>query len=106
MALAQSKTSWANYTAFVKTLARVDISFEWLAFFFSQRGQSLGGKLNMLESHRDILKEHACSLDDLGIPPKPENTRIVVFSYEEAWGLDRELLDKVALALNLPPYFL
>ena len=108
MASTQSRTFWTTYTDYVKTLARADPSFAWLAYFFSQTplSSNSGGQLNVLESHNDTLKEYACPLEDLGISPKAGTTRIVVFSYEEAWGIRREVLDQVALALNLPPYFL
>ena len=45
-------------------------------------------------------------LDELESPPRPGNTRFVVLSYNESWSLDREVLDKIALSLNLPPFFL
>lgn len=108
MALARSEITWATYAAYVDSLARVDPNFEWLARFFSRRqqGQSKGVQLNILESNNDILKDHACSLDKLDSAPGPGHTRIVVLSYVEAWSLDREILDKVALSLNLPPFFL
>jgi len=108
MASAQSEITWPNYTIFINAVARVDPDFEWLARFLSQHQQRRfsGGQLNILESHGDTIKDNACSLDDLDIPPKVDSTRIVVLSYEEVWSLNRELLDKVALALNLSPYFL
>ena len=108
MASAQSDTSWPDYTTFVNAVARVNPEFKWLARFFSHRPQSepAGGQLNILESHGDTIEANACSLDDLNVPPKVGNTRIVVLSYGEVWSLNRELLDRVALALNLPPYYL
>ncbi|KAI9875290.1 MAG: hypothetical protein M1830_008655 [Pleopsidium flavum] len=108
MTPAQSETSWPTYAAYVDALARVDSNFEWLARFFSrsQQGVSTGEQLNILESNNDTLEDHACSLDELESPPRPGSTRIVVLSYNEAWSLDREVLDKVALSLNLPPFFL
>ena len=108
MASAQFESSWPNYRTFVNAVARVDPNFEWLDNFFSQHQQrrSLEGQLNILESDGETIKENACSLDDLNLPPKAGATRIVVLSYKEVWTLDRELLDKLALALNMPPYFL
>ena len=108
MASAQSESSWPSYTTFVNALTRVDPDFEWLKRFFSQQqqGRSSDGHLNILESHGDTIKDNACSLDDLSLPPEAGSTRIVVLSYGEVWSLNRELLDKVALALNLSPYFL
>ena len=62
--------------------------------------------MNVLETNADVLEDHVCSLDELEFPPERGTTRIVVFSYEEVWSCDREVLDKVALTLNLPPFFL
>lgn len=108
MASAQSEITLPNYTTFINAVARVDPNFEWLASFFShhQQRSSSGGRLKILESSRDIVKDNACSLDNLHIPPKAGSTRIVILSYGEAWSLNRQLLDKVAFALNLSPYFL
>lgn len=62
--------------------------------------------MNILESHGDTIKNNVCSLDGLNLTLKAGSTRIVVLSYGEAWSLNRELLDKVALALDLSPYSL
>ena len=104
----RSRTPWPTYTSFVNALARVDSNFQWLSHFFSRnrQGDSLGGNLNIIESSTSNIKDHACSLDDLQTPPKLGNTRIVVLSYEESWALDRKVLDKIAISLNLPPFFL
>ena len=108
MASAQFESSWPDYRTFVNAVARVDPNFEWLDNFFSQHQRRLSseGQLNILESHGETIKDNACSLDDLNFPPKAGTTRIVVLFYKEVWSLDRELLDKLALALNLSPYFL
>ena len=86
----------------------MDSSFQWLSRFFSRnrQGNSSEGHLNILECSDDTIKDHACSLDELKDSPGPGSTRIVVFSYRQAWALDREVLDKIAIALNLPPFFL
>ena len=108
MASIQPEITWSNYTTFVHAVAQVDPNFEWLDRFLShhQQGRFLGGQLNIFESCGDTIKDNACSLEDLNLPPKADTTRIVVLSYDEAWSLNRELLDKVALALDLSPYFL
>lgn len=100
--------NWPNYTTFVKALAQVDHSYTWLAGFFSVNPdwQTAEGSLNILEINEDGIKDQACSLDGLHTPPIAGNTRIVVLSYYEVDNLNRELLDRVALSLNLPPGFL
>ena len=104
----QPEPSWPDYASFVKAVARVDREFQWLDLFFSHGlpKHLSGGQLDIIECHGDVIGSSTCSLDDLHLPPKAGSTRIIVLSYDEVWSLDRELLDKVAFALNLPPYFL
>ena len=108
MPLNQPEISWPDYASYVNALSQVDTDYEWLAKFFSHNQQShpSEGHLNILESHEDIIEDYACSLDDLHTPPRAGVTRIVILSYKEIWALDRKVLDKVALTLNLSPYFL
>ena len=108
MSSEHSLYSWPSYTAFVNALAQVDSGYEWLAAFFSQtsQGRAPGGQCKILESHGDVVERTVKSLDHLNISPPASTTRIVVLSYKEAWSLDRKLLDRVAMALNLSPYFL
>ena len=108
MSSGQSLTSWPDYTTFVNALARDDSAYEWLAAFFAdvRRGAAAVGQLNILESREDTLEHSAESLDRLHIPPPRGTTRIVVLSYTEVWSLDRTLLKKIAMNLNLSPYFL
>lgn len=108
MTAAQSRNYWPTYSAYVDALARVDDNFEWLSRYFAEhrQGDPKGGHLNILETIDGNIKDHVCSLDELGSPPRPGNTRIVVLSYDQVWSIDREVLDKIAMTLNLPPYFL
>lgn len=63
------------------------------------------GSLHVLECDEDGIKDQACSFDKFHSPPAAGSTRIVLLSHSNAWNLDRELLDRVALSLNLPPCF-
>lgn len=100
--------SWSSYTAFVAALARIDAHFEWLRVFLGHAPPegSYGGRLIVLQSENGQLKEHTSAIDDLNHPPDFGSTRLIILSYEEAWSINRELLDHVALSLNLPPFFL
>ncbi|KAL9601480.1 MAG: hypothetical protein Q9179_002849 [Wetmoreana sp. 5 TL-2023] len=108
MTSAHQENTWPDYATFVKELAKVDSNFKRLADFFSENlpREDLEGDLKILESHDDVIEDQTRSIDDLRIPPKAGTTRIVVLSYEMEWCLDRVMLDKVAFALNLPPFFL
>lgn len=99
---------FASYNAYVQALSRQFPDFEWLARFFSHRPQVLESKtrVTILDSEDGILKTRRFSLDTLAVPPRPGTTRLVILSYQEVWSIERYLLDAVAMALNLPPYFL
>lgn len=100
--------SWSSYTAFVTALTRVDANFEWLRLFLSHTPAegSSGGRLIVLQSENGQLKEHTGAIDNLSLPPDFGSTRLIILSYEEVWSIDRELLDHVALSLDVPPFFL
>ncbi|KAL9586733.1 MAG: hypothetical protein Q9203_003757 [Teloschistes exilis] len=100
------KENWPNYATFVKALAPIDRNLQWLADFISQdAGPTSEGSLHVLEYDEDGIKDQAYSFDKLHSPPAAGSTRIVLLSHSNTWNLDRELLDRVALSLNLPPYF-
>ena len=97
-----------SYTEYIKVLAKGDPQFSWLARFFSYRPQNPVSttELSIVEIENETLVNKSFSLDELAVSPPPGTTRLLILSYDEAWGIKRDILDGFAMALNLEPYFL
>jgi len=59
-----------------------------------------------MDSENGQMIEKTIPLHSLQVCPSTVKTRIVYIYYGDAWSINRDLLDEIALELNLPPYFL
>ena len=97
-----------SYAGYIHALARINPKFEWLSRFFAHIPpvSTFTDEVSIMTSENGTLTDEVFSEDLLLSSPKPGTTRLVIISYEEIWTIDRDNLDRVAMALNVPPYFL
>ena len=99
---------FSTYTEYIKALAQGDPQFSWLASFFSYRPLKpvSTAEISIVDIENGTLKDTPFLLDELAVSPPCGSTRLVILSYDEAWGIERDIHDGLAMTLNLPPYFL
>lgn len=100
--------TFSSYTDFVQLLASQQPQYKWLLDFLIHATDGLGQntKLFVADSENGCLVQKSIQPELLGQCPSSVKTRLVLIHYEEVWSIDRGLVDRVSLALNVPPYFL
>lgn len=104
----RSKWAFDSYAEFVESLALRQPQYEWLSRFFSHVPTNLGHKTNIFvaDSEDGRLLQKVIQPELLQECPPSVKTRLILIDYEEAWSIDRDILDGVSFALDLPPYYL
>lgn len=97
-----SSGDFPSYARYIHALAKINPKFEWLSRFFAYTPpvSTLTGEVSIMTSENGTLTDEVFSEDLLLSGPKPGTTRLVIISYEEIWTIDRDVLDRVAMALN------
>ncbi|KFY76056.1 hypothetical protein V498_09774 [Pseudogymnoascus sp. VKM F-4517 (FW-2822)] len=103
-----SSAPFSNYREYVQILEKLKPEFKWLAHFLCAPTPERASPTNILilDSENGKITERVIPLGSLRECSSNVKTRIVYIYYEEAWSINRDLLDEIAFELNLPPYFL
>ena len=100
---------FSTYASYIAALSSVDSRFEWLSHFWShdpKPASPCDTILRVIDNENGLLRERSMPVEKITKCPKSTSVRLVILSYTETWSIDRHVLDKVAMALDLSPYFL
>jgi hypothetical protein len=99
---------YTSYADFVIHLSKRCPQYEFLSHFFSHNPTSSKNRMNLwiADSEHGELEEKIVQLDLVHNVPSSVKTRLVLIEYTESWNIDRSILDRICLNLDVPPYFL
>ena len=99
---------YTTYADFVIQLSKRRPQYKFLSQFFSHRPTSSEKETTLwiIDSEHGGLEEKNVQLGLVHSVSASVKTRLVLIEYSKSWTIDRSILDRICLSLDVPPYFL